>query len=124
MTEKNILAYFKSAEEADKAKERLKPVHVVDMKLSQFSAFPGEGVDTPMNPITGNFASLAELTLGADISNKGAGILTSTDVSASGMSDGGEGDSTMGYNYLLTVVVEDAAFDQARQIIESCGGRM
>ena len=41
---------------------------VADMSIDRFSADPGGELNDPMNPLTGNIASLTTLTLNADIS--------------------------------------------------------
>lgn len=121
MSEKNILAYFKSPEEAEKAKEELQNLGTVDMQIDRISRFPGDGVERVMNPITGNMSSLADVTLGADVTNRNAGILLAADVGASGMSEGGQDDTT-GRDILLTVVVEENKHHQALRIVEKNGG--
>lgn len=123
MAEKNILAYFKSPEEAEGVSMKLKSLRVNDVSIDRFSRYPGEGVDHIMNPITGDFASLGNLTLDADFSNKSAAILSAADVSASGMSDGGQGGPT-GRDILLTAVVEEQIFDKALQVIKDGGGQV
>ena len=89
MSEKNILAYFHSRDEAEKALQSMQSLHLIDSSIDRIDPYPGDGVDKIMNPITSDFSSLGNLTLDADYSNKSAGILTAADVSASGMSDGG-----------------------------------
>ncbi|WCN39392.1 hypothetical protein [Aneurinibacillus uraniidurans] len=121
MSEKNILAYFKSPEEAEKAKAELETLGTIAMQIDRISPFPGDGVERVMNPITGNMSSLADVTLGADVTNRNAGVLLAADVGASGMSDGGQ-DDTIGRDILLTVVVEESKHHAALQIVEKNGG--
>lgn len=121
MSEKNILAYFKSPEEAEKAKAELQALGTIDMQIDRISRFPGDGIERVMNPITGNMSSLADVTLGADVTNRNAGVLLASDVGASGMSDGGQDDIT-GRDILLTVVVEENNHHQALRIVEKNGG--
>lgn len=121
MTEKNILAYFKSPEEAEGVKKKLQALRAIDVQIDRFGRYPGESVNEPVNPITGNIVSLAGLTMGAEISEKGVGILLSADPSASGMSDGGQGGPT-GRDILLTAVVDEHAYDQALQVVQDAGG--
>jgi hypothetical protein len=122
MTEKNILAYFKSREDAEGAAAKLRALRVEEISIDRFSRYPGEGVDRIMNPVTGGFASLGNLTLDADFSNKSAAILSAADVSASGMSVGGQGGPT-GFDVLLTAVVDDQVHHQALQVVKEAGAK-
>lgn len=120
--EKNILAYFKSPEEAEGAARKLQALRVVDLSIDRFSRYPGEGYD-PLNPVTGKISSLAAITQDAEITNRSAGILSAADPAASGMSHGGQGGPT-GHDILLTVVVDESSHHQALRIIEELGGMM
>lgn len=120
MGEKNILAYFKSPEEAEGVARKLGALRVEDMSIDRFSRYPGEGYD-PMNPVTGKIPSLAAITQDADITNRSAGILSAADPAASGLSHGGQGGPT-GYDILLTAVVDESIHHQALRIVEEAGG--
>jgi hypothetical protein len=120
MTEKNILAYFKSPEEAELVSRKLQSLQVVDMSIDRFSAYPGGELNNSMNILSGEM-SLASLTQNASITNPSAGILAAASPSASGMSDGGQ-DGTSGFDILLTVVIEESSFDQAMRVIQEAGG--
>lgn len=122
MAEKNILAYFKSREEAEGAAAKLKALRVEDMRVDEVGRFPGDGIDHVENPINADFPSLGYLTLGGDFADRNAGILAAADVSASGMSAGGGEDDTMGRNYLLTAVVNEDVHHQALRVVRECGG--
>ncbi|MFC6332047.1 hypothetical protein ACFP56_05385 [Paenibacillus septentrionalis] len=119
--EKNILAYFKSPEEAEQAAKQLEAIGTIDMSIDRFSKNPGGDLNSIMNPITGEFSSLASLSLNADITERDAGILLASGTDASGLSDGGQGGPT-GRDILLTVVVDEAVHQQALQICEQAGG--
>ncbi|WP_379135104.1 hypothetical protein [Paenibacillus sp. sgz500958] len=121
MSEKNILAYFKSPEEAEAVSRKLQALRVIDMSIDTFGKYPGNSSYSGNNPLTGDIQSLATMTLNASIESRSAGILASTDTSASGMSHGGDGGPT-GRNILLTVVVDSESFDQALRIVEEAGG--
>lgn len=121
MAEKNILAYFHSEEEARGAEAKIQALRAVDTSIDRIQRFPGEGVQHTVNPVTGNFASLGNLTQDADFSDKSSSILAAADVTASGMSDGGA-DVVTGRDILLTAVVEEGAYEQAMSVVEEYGG--
>jgi hypothetical protein len=120
--EKNILAFFKTPEEAEGAKQKLHALRAIDVSIDRFSRYPGDGTD-PANPITGDIGSLASMTLNADVTGQSPGILMSASVDASGMSDGGQGGPT-GRDILLTAVVDDSVHHQALRLIEEAGGKI
>lgn len=126
MSQQNLLFYFKSVDDAKQAEQALHDAGFTEVQVDEISAYPGEGVQERMNPITGNIPSLADLTLAADISRKSAGILTTSDVNASGMSDGfnmNEGhEQEAGRNVLVTVVTSEERGDEARGILKKYGG--
>lgn len=123
MTEKNILAYFKTPEEAEGIASKLKALKAIDISIDRISEYPGEGVQQKTNPITGDIESLGDLTLNADFSNKSAAILAAADVDASGMSDGGQGGPS-GRDVLLTAVMEEQVFDKALKLVKDGGGML
>lgn len=102
---KNIIAFFKTPEEANSVADQLKSMGVEDLKVERFSKFAGDGTDQIRNPITGKISSLANLTAGADVDGPNSGILAAADISASGLSDGGDGVS--GRDVLLSAVVDE-----------------
>lgn len=119
-TTKNILAYFKSPEEANKVLDKLKNLGVNDIQIDRFGKYSLGSADQFMNPLTGDTPSQATLTLGAN-AGRDTGILVSTDVSASGMSDGGQNPIT-GRDIILGAVVNESVFDKARQLIREGNG--
>ncbi|WP_029192527.1 hypothetical protein [Paenibacillus harenae] len=121
MAEKNILAFFNSPDQADKALSQLKSLRIADTSLTRFDGYIGNGSDHIMNPITSDFPDLGYLTLGGDFDDRNAGILAAASVSASGMSSGGPDNKVTGRDILLTVVVEEEDHEQAMQIVRSCG---
>lgn len=121
MAEKNILAFFRSPEQAEKALQRIKDLKLVDSSIDRFDGYPGDGVDHIMNPITSSFDSLATLTLGGDFPDPDTGILASTNVSASGMSSGDRDNETSGRDILLTLVIEEKDFEKAMAIVQEEG---
>ncbi|SMF35708.1 hypothetical protein [Paenibacillus barengoltzii] len=120
MAEKNILAYFKSPEQAKGVARKLSALRVEDISIDRFSRYAGEGYN-PMNPVSGSISSLAAVTQDASITNPSAGILTAADPAASGLSHGGQGGPT-GHDILLTAVVDESIHHQALRIIEEAGG--
>jgi len=122
MTERSLLAYFSTPDEAERALERLKTLKLVDSRIERFDGVPGDGVERTMNPIAGGFGSLGNLTLGGQFASPGAGILSAAGVSASGYSSGGgPGNRVSGQDVLLTAIVEEQDFDRARRIVQEAG---
>lgn len=121
MAEKNILAFFKSPEQAEEALAQMKSLRIVDSSINRVDGYPGDGSDHIMNPLTSDFPGLGYLTLGGDFTNPSAGILAATSVSASGMSSGGPDNEVSGRNILLTVVVEEEDHEQAMEIARDAG---
>jgi hypothetical protein len=120
MAEKNILAYFKSPEQAEKALEQIKTLKLADSSIDRFDGYPGDGLDHIENPLTSDFPNLGSLTLGGDFLPN-AGILAAASVSASGMSSGGEDNEITGRDILLTIVIEEEDFDKAMAIVQNEG---
>lgn len=120
MGEKNIIAYFKSPEEAGKVADQLKSLGVDDVQIDRFGKYPLGSADQIMSPITGQISSQATLTLGAS-GGRDTGILASADVSASGMSDGGDNPIT-GRDIVLAAVVDQSVFDQAVKFVKEADG--
>lgn len=120
MAEKSILAYFKSPEEAENVSKKLHALHVVDMSIDRFSMYPASDPYGSPN-LTGSMGSLTSVTFGNTLGGDSTNVLAATNVSASGMSDGGQGGPT-GRDILLTVVVDEESFDKAMRIIEDAGG--
>lgn len=121
MTEKAILAYFHSPEEAQALVPKLQALRAADCSIDRISRYPGRPVDETMNPATGNFTGLGGLVMDADETNPSAGVLMAADSSASGMSHGGGGGPT-GRDILLTVVIDEANHRKALRLIEEAGG--
>ena len=119
MTEKNILAYFNSVDQAEAIANQLKSIGISDVQIDRIHKYPEGTADRVINPATGQIGSLSDLTLG-DISGD-VGPLTASDPTASGMSDGGQSSIT-GRDVLLAAIVDDSQFDQIRSDIRSNGG--
>lgn len=123
MSSKNILAYFHTIDNAKMAAEKIEQLGVEAIQIDQIGLYPGNHFNDIINPITGGFDSLADLTLGS-FSNKNAEILLSTDVSASGMADGNDNDPEINDNVLVTIVIDEESFEKAEQIIREYKGRI
>lgn len=117
---KNILAYFKSPEAANKVLEQIKGLGATEIQIDRFGKYSLGSADQFMNPLTGDTPSQSTLTLGAN-AGQDSGILLSADVSASGMSDGGQ-DPITGRDTILGAVVDEAIFDQCRELIRAGDG--
>ncbi|MEK4512155.1 hypothetical protein EJP82_11900 [Paenibacillus anaericanus] len=123
MGEKNILAYFRSPEEAEVVAGKLNSLRAIDVSIDRFSRYPEEGYDV-MNSIAGSGSGLAATFLQqTSIGIPGAEILAAADPANSGMSHGGQGGPT-GHDILLTAVVDEEVHHQALQFIEEAGGLM
>lgn len=120
MTEKTILAYFKSPDKAQQAAATLKNMGITDLQVDRIHKYPGDGVGQFMNPLTGQTESLAELTLGVEETGPDTRAVMAADPSASGMSDGGN-DIVTGHDILLTVVVDESLHHQALGILRESG---
>ena len=121
MSEKSILAYFKSMEEALQAADRLKTLGITGVKIDRFDKYPEGGGGGPVNPLTGEVGWLTALTLRADVTTRDAGVLMAVDPTAAGMSDGGP-TAVTGRDILLTAVVDEALHEQALHVVRKAGG--
>jgi len=116
---KSILAYFPGRRMAEKAARALNDEGFDEMEITRVSRYPGDQTQHITNPVTGDIASLATLTLGVDIENNSEEILLTTDPSASGQaSAGGTAD---GQAFLLVVVTDPARHEQAAEILKQHG---
>ncbi|AFQ42911.1 hypothetical protein [Desulfosporosinus meridiei] len=121
MGEKSIIAYFKSPEDANRVADQIKSLGVKeDIQVNRFGKYPLGSSDKLINPTSGQISSQATLTLGAS-GDRDSGILASADVSASGMSDGGDNPIT-GRDILLATIVDETVFDQAMLFIKDADG--
>lgn len=124
MTERTIMAYFNTPEQAEQAVEKLKSLRLAEYAIDRFDGFPGTGInhlDKIENPITGDFPGLGYLTLGGDFDTHEASVLASASVSASGYSSGGPDNRVTGRDILLTAIVEEDDYDKAMTIVQDAG---
>ncbi|AET66560.1 hypothetical protein Desor_0880 [Desulfosporosinus orientis DSM 765] len=120
MGEKNIIAYFKSPEDARKVQEQIKSLGVNDIQIDRFHKYPLGSADQLSSPGTAEMTSQATLTLGAS-EGRDTGVLASADVSASGMSDGDQ-NPISGRDIVLAAIVDESVFDQAIQFVKDGDG--
>ena len=124
--ERAILCWFKTKPEAEKAVKELKNIGVETTQIAETSAFPHtEMTEQIMNPATGRFSGLGELTFGNSSNSNEAGILKAVDPNSSGMSDkhdGMETDALVRYNHLLTVVTNENLVEPSVRIMKENGG--
>jgi hypothetical protein len=119
--ERNILSGFRTMEDAEKAANLLRQSGFETVQVDMIGQFPGDGVERILNPISGDFPSLGNITLAADFPNsRDASVLAAASPDASGMAD--RGDDNLHANVLLTAVVPEDRGDEATNIIRDCGG--
>lgn len=120
MSEKSIIAFFQTPEQAERVETKLKSLRAADTEIKRVSRYQGEGVGETINPLTGDFPGLGYLSLGADFNGPSARVLGAADVSASGMSDGGQGGPT-GHDVMLTAVMDESVYEQAMKVVREAG---
>lgn len=123
MSERTLMAYFKTPWEAQQAVEKLKSLRLIEHSIDRFDGYPGEGaqhLDKIENPLSADFPGLGYLTLGGNFIPD-AGILAAVSVSASGYSSGGADNRVNGRDILLTAVVDEDDYDEAQQIVQDSG---
>lgn len=121
MAEKNIIAFFKSPEQAQGALEQLKQLQLLSSSIDRLNSYGSDGIDQIENPLTGDFPGLAYLTLDGQHSELDAAVLQTSSVSASGMSAGYPPDDVSGRDIVLTAIMDDADYEQALSIVQNCG---
>jgi hypothetical protein len=124
--EQTILAYFKSASDAEKAAQQLQHsmnLSSENLKIDRFSGAPGgDGNDVISNPITGDITSLSTIAGGLnDLSSKDVGVLLAASPVASGMTDGSM-NTISGRNFQLVAIVPKEQVESALKTIEQNGG--
>ncbi len=116
---RNILASYKTVEHAQLAARELSENGFKDLQVDRVSQYPGSYLNNIVNPLTGDFDSLSNLTVGS-FTDKNAEILAAADVAASGMADGSK--MELDRNVLLTVVTDEVHAKKAEEIINNFGG--
>ena len=117
----SILAYFKTTDEAKKAKDLLEKMGVEAAQIDRVSEVPNSPGDDYNNPLANQAISLSALTQtgGNDILGNEVGALLAADPASSGL--GGELVSSR--KVLLTVVTSEDKIEDALKIIRENGGR-
>jgi hypothetical protein len=128
LAEKSIMAYFHSPDDAHRLLPKLKALGTIDVQVARIGQFQGGGVSETFNPLTGGFPGLSFLTLNNESPGIDEGILAATDVDASGLSAPRTEDGYYDFNgvgnmdILLTVVIEEHSYEQAKRIVREGGG--
>lgn len=123
MSERSVLAYFRTREEAEEALAKLQALRVIESRIDRIRLGPGEQEGVWSNPATGQAAGLGEGVLDVRETNPDAGVLTAAYPSASGQHDGGQ-DGHLGRDILLTAIVDESVHDKAVRLIEQTGGML
>lgn len=119
MAERNILSYFSSSGQAQKAEAELRQLGYETVQVDRIHRYPiGQLDDDLYNPLSGQVSSLTNQVLGTRLSDDAA-ILAASDPSVSGMS---ANEMPGRYPFILTVVTGGKQVEQAVQIIKKHGG--
>lgn len=117
---RTFLAYFQDFRDAEAAQERLRRLGVSDVAVDELGMSGEDENEDMVSPLTGDFAGLTDLTLGAQRSGNDSRVLEAAHPDASGMADA---DGPPRYRWVLSAVVDDPDMvEQARQIIQRSGG--
>ncbi|WP_372630510.1 hypothetical protein [Cohnella sp.] len=123
MSERTLMAYFKTPREAQQAVEKLKSLRLIEHSIDRFDGYPGEGaqhLDKIENPLSADFPGLGYLTLGGNFAID-AGVLAAASASASGFDSGGSDNRVNGRDILLTAIVHEDDYDEALRIVQDSG---
>lgn len=118
---RSILAYFADQEAAEKGADTLRKAGFAEVQVDRVSQYPEMEDNRLFNPLTSNFASLSNLTLGA-LASGDEGILLAADPSASGMA-GSEPPPDRAW--LVAAVTDDPGqVEEARRVLHAMGARV
>lgn len=132
MSEKSILAYFNTPDQAKNALEQLKQLKLVDSKIDRFDGVPSDGpdfngpetADVPtMGPALANIPTMGPAVGGNDLGPPGrrAGDVTVTlgvDEEPGGVAPRW---SAGGRDILLTAIVQEEDYEKALNIVHQAG---
>lgn len=120
MSEKTILAYFHTPDQAKQALEKLKALRLGEYAIERFDGYAGNGAehsDAARNAISGESAGLPKMTPGEGFDTLGA----KPDAGVGGVSYGRPDNRTAGRDILLAATVDEADYEHAMQIVQSEG---
>ena len=119
MNERSVLAYFRTSNSAQAAKDELLAMGVEVAQIDRISRYPVEDVGTELyDPLTAEISSVVHLTQNSALEDDGR-ILASSDPAVSGLSSA---DKPQSLPFLLTTLVRDPDADRAAEIIKKHGG--
>jgi len=119
--ERNLIAYFRNAQDADRAKEAFWQLGIDDVRVEPLYEQP-YGDASRVDPMSGRMSSLAGTVLDVDLPSRDTAVLLGSDPAVSGMSDG-EG-LVDGWSIVLAAVVPEIHLDRARELVQQHGGRL
>ncbi|RKQ88402.1 hypothetical protein [Brockia lithotrophica] len=119
--ERNLIAYFRTAEDADRVKEALWQLGIDDVRVEPLYAQPYDDAARP-DPMSGRMPSLAGSVLDVDVPSRGTAVLLGADPAVSGMADG-EG-RVEGWSVVLAAVVPEIHLAHAQELVRRHGGRL
>lgn len=120
---RSVFGYFSDRNAAAEAAQRLQQAGFSDTQLDSTSLTSQRGrTQDPVNPSTGQFGSLSQLTMGADPQSDAAGVLLSADSSASGYAADNAGVDGHGWMVVAVTDGSDAEVERAVKILKSHGG--
>lgn len=121
MTEKSILAYFNSLEEAEGAARKLQALRATYTSIDRSDHHLQTDVDETIYPIHADFSNLDQTSFDTNDFKTSDASLSSVTQNASGISDRNEVD-LRGKNLLLKAVMPEETFRQGLEVVKQAGG--
>lgn len=126
MGKRNLLAYFQTMEQAQKAVDALQEQGLSEVDCERIAPMLGGNPYDEDEEITGVIEretnSLATMTLGSPILNDDEGILAATHPDASGFAGGTGFDHPA--DVLVTVVTDDKQYEQTKMLLKQYGAEI
>lgn len=120
---RSVFGYFSDRNAAVQALQRLQQAGFSHAQLDSLSLTSQRGrLEEVVNPSTGDFGSLSQLTMGETPASDSAGILLSADPSASGYATGDVGAEGHGWMVVAVTDGSDVEVERAVKILKSHGG--